>query len=144
MSKYFKDYDEFKKIFSALFDKLLSHEKISPSLSKANMIVQFQYTDPEAIITVNLKDSPSYCFGETNLKPDVIFKQSCDFSHSFWHGFENAIAALAKRKITAKGDIPKALKLLPIIKPGFRLYPKVLEELGYQDKILKKDKIKFG
>ena len=95
------------------------------------MIVQFQYTDPDTQVTMNLKDpAPKCLWGDTELKPDVIFKQSADFSNRFWQGKENVIAALAKRQVTARGSIPKALQLIPVIRPSFRIYPEVLKRLG--------------
>lgn len=134
----FKDYQEFHEVFDALMREILSHPLIAPKLSKSKMIVQFQYTDPDAQITANLRDpAPAgsnlvgdLIWGDTELVPDVIFRQSADFSNRFWQGKENVIAAMAKRQVTAKGSIPKALQLIPVIRPTFRIYPEVLKKLG--------------
>ena len=63
-------------------------------------------------------------------EPDVVFKQSAEFSNRFWQGKENVIAALAKRQVSARGSITKALALIPVIRPAFRIYPQVLAKLG--------------
>lgn len=138
----FKDAKEFEKVFDAFVNEILVHPLIGPKLTRSKMIVQFQYTDPDAQITINLKETPasgskSYVWGETDLKPDVIFKQSVDFSNRFWQGKENVIAALAKRQVSAQGSITKALQLIPVIRPSFRIYPKVLEKLGMNHLIVK-------
>jgi hypothetical protein len=47
-------------------------------------------------------------------------------AHRFWLGNVNLVIALARREMVAKGPIPKILKLLPIIKPAYVLYPQYL------------------
>ncbi len=133
----FKDSKELESVFNSFIKEVLSHPIIGPKLDRAKMIVQFQYTDPDAQITIDLKNSISdadvsakITWGETLLVPDVTFKQSADFSNRFWQGKENVIAALAKRQVSAKGSITKALQLIPIIRPSFRIYPVILERLG--------------
>ena len=144
MGQYFKDTEQMYECFGALFERARSDPTIGQKLARAGIIVRFEYTDPEGAITIDLKNEPqeegtyaNVYLGECDLAPDVVMKQSADFSHRFWHGKENAITAIATRKISASGDIGKALALLPAIRPLFRLYPKVLAELGYSDMILK-------
>jgi putative sterol carrier protein len=133
----FKDTAEFQEVFDLLMREILTHPLIGPKLARSNLVVQFQYTEPDAQITINFKEpakdpklSGNYTWGETLWQPDVIFKQSADFSNRFWQGKENVIAALAKRHVTARGSITKALALIPVIRPTFRLYPQVLQKLG--------------
>ncbi len=130
----FKNVEEFKTVFDHFIREILAHPLIGPKLARSKMIVQFQYTDPDAVITINLQESVpplsgSYTWEPSPLKPDVVFIQSADFSNRFWQGKENVIAALAKRQVTARGSITKALQLIPVIRPSFRIYPKVLERL---------------
>ena len=47
------------------------------------------------------------------------------------------IASLTRREMVAKGPIPKILKLLPVIKPAYQLYPEYLKSKGLEDLILK-------
>jgi len=133
----FKDKEEFIQIYDTFLKEVLSHPLIGPKLARSQMIIQFQYTDPDCMITINFKESPTDPkipgnprWGESNLNPDVMFRQSADFSNRFWQGKENVIAAMAKRQVTASGSIPKALQLIPLIRPSFRIYPQVLQRLG--------------
>jgi hypothetical protein len=139
----FKDAPEFQKVFDTFMTDVLSHPLIGPKLQKSNLIVQFQYTDPDVTITIDFKSPPkdpkragNFTWGETKLVPDVTFIQSADFSNRFWQGKENVIAAMAKRLVTARGSIPKALKLIPVIRPSFRIYPLVLEKLKMKHLII--------
>jgi len=51
-----------------------------------------------------------------------------DFAHKFWHGKVNLVTALTRRQVKAKGNVPKTLKLLPILKPAYDLYPDFLRD----------------
>ena len=145
MGKYYKDTEHFYEIMGNFFDRLITNEALGEKLSKAGLIIKFIYTDPDAEITIDLKNPPkeeghygSYYLGACDIKEDVWSKQSGDFSHSFWHGHENPVMALAKGKVKQGGNVTKMLKLLPIVKPAFAMFPKVLEETGKKDLVIKK------
>jgi 2-oxoisovalerate dehydrogenase E1 component len=65
--------------------------------------------------------------------------QSGDASHLFWLGKLNVPRAIATRQVVARGSVPKALALLPAVKPVFDLYEQALQELGYADLIPRKE-----
>jgi hypothetical protein len=47
------------------------------------------------------------------------------------------VSALTRRQVVARGNVPKTLKLLPILKPAYALYPQYLAEVGMADKIMR-------
>jgi hypothetical protein len=51
-----------------------------------------------------------------------------DTAHRFWLGKVNVTMALAKGQMKAKGPVAKILKLVPLVKPVFPRYQKMLEE----------------
>ena len=59
-----------------------------------------------------------------------------DFAHKFWHGKVNLVSALTRRQVKAKGNVPKTLKLLPILNPAYVLYPDFLREKELDQLIL--------
>ena len=133
----FKSKGEFEEIYGAFMNEILAHPIIGPKLGRSGIVVQFQYSNPDVLITVNFKEKPvdsklsGLCaFGPAPWAPDVTFIQSADFSNRFWQGKENVIAAMAKRQVTARGSIHKALALIPVIRPSFRIYPLILQRLG--------------
>ncbi|MGA2368148.1 MAG: hypothetical protein ABSF74_06235 [Dehalococcoidia bacterium] len=145
MGHYYKDSKELYDIYGHLMERLLTDEKIGPKFGSAGIIIKFIYTDPDGEITIDLKNPPSkpgyygsYYLGPCNVKEDVWSKQSADFSHSFWHGYENPVAAVAKGKISQGGNIVAMLKLLPVIKPAFVMFPKVLVDMGRGDLVIQK------
>jgi len=145
MGHYYRDADHLYEIYGYFMERILTDEKRGPKMAKANIIIKFIYTDPDCEITIDLKNPPekegyygNYYLGPCDLKEDVWSKQSADFSHSFWHGFENPVAAVTKGKIKQGGKITAMLKLLPVVRPAFKMFPVILEEMGYGDLIIKK------
>lgn len=142
MSRYYKDAQQLNEIYGYFMDRLMRDDKIGPQMKRAGIIIKFIYTDPDCEITLDLKNEPSegyygsYYLGPNELKEDVWTKQSADFSHRFWHGLENPIAGVARGHIKQGGKVTAMLKLLPVVKPAFGMFPVILEELGYKDLIL--------
>ncbi|HEY5529230.1 MAG TPA: hypothetical protein VIL51_07290 [Thermoleophilia bacterium] len=143
MGQYYEDIDQLYDIYGHFMDKVLTDPKIGPKMGKAGIVIKFIYTDPDGEITIDLRNPPakpgyygSYYLGPCDVKEDVWSKQAADFSHSFWHGHENPIAAVSRGKVHQGGKVTAMLKLLPVVRPAFAAFPGVLEEMGYQDKII--------
>ena len=71
--------------------------------------------------------------GETTMEPEVVMSMEADTAHKFWLGKVNVTVALARGQMKAKGPVAKILKLVPLVKPVFPRYRKMLEEAGRQD-----------
>jgi hypothetical protein len=134
----FKDSQQFYACVGELMDRAKRDPQVGPKIAKSGIIIQFRYSQPEAITTINARSTPSQAgafvdvvHGPCPLKPDVVMTMKADLSHAFWHGKVNLVAALAKRDIVATGPIPKILKLLPAIEPLYKVYPALLREKGF-------------
>ncbi len=132
---YFKDAEEVYEFIGTLFQELDEDEELSEKLKKANTIVQYRYSDPEAQITVKMIDGErgQVDLGATDLEPEVVMTMAADTAHEFWLGRVNVTVALARGKIRAKGPVEKVLKLVPLVKPVFPRYREMLEEVGRTD-----------
>ncbi len=140
----FRDSQHFYETVGELMDRAKKDPQIGPKIAAAGIIIQFRYTDPDAVTTVNAKDKPqqpgAFCdviHGPCDLKPDVILTMKADVSHAFWHGKVNLLGAIAKRDIVVQGPLPKILKLLPAVEPLYKQYPALLREKGYAHMIMK-------
>ena len=123
----FRDTEHLYEVLGALFDRVRQDPVISHRLLEGNLVVRFRFTDPEGVVTIDLRQAPlSYEFGPSDLQPDVEMIQSGDTAHQFWLGRLNTARAIATRRVVARGSVPKALALLPAVKPAFDLYPEVL------------------
>lgn len=140
----FRDADHFYECVGELMDRAKKDPKVGPKIAKSGIIIQFRYSDPEAVTTIDARNKPdqpgayvNVIHGETDLKPDVLMQMNADISHAFWHGKVNLLSALSKKQIVAEGPIPKILKLLPAVQPLYNEYPQLLREKGYTDLVMK-------
>lgn len=140
----FRDSEQFYETVGELMDRAKFDPQVGPKIAKSGIIIQFRYTDPEAVTTVNAKNPPAasgafvdIIHGPCTLKPDVVMTMKADTAHAFWHGKVNLVSALSKRDIVATGPIPKILKLLPAVQPLYKAYPALLREKGYGNLVLK-------
>ena len=132
---YFKDADELYAYIGRLFQELADDEELAPRLQKANTIVQYQYRDPDSQITIKViegEDGQVDC-GETVMEPEVVMTMEADTAHRFWLGQVNVTVALARGQIKAKGPVAKILKLVPLTKPIFPRYRRILQDAGRAD-----------
>jgi putative sterol carrier protein len=132
---YFKDADEVYSFIGKLFEDLAEDEELAPKFQKANTIVQYQYRNPESVITVKVKEGEDgqVDLGHTDMEPEVVMSMEADTAHRFWLGNVNVTVALARGQMKAKGPVAKILKLVPLTKPIFPRYRKMLEEAGRKD-----------
>lgn len=138
----FKDSKQFYDTVGELMQRAKTDPAIGPKIAKSGVILQFKYTDPEAMTTVNAKAKPTQpgAFvdvfnGPTDLKPDIEMTMAADVAHQFWQGKVNLVEALMKKKILLKGNQLKVLGLLPAVEPLYEKYPELLKEKGYGDLI---------
>jgi putative sterol carrier protein len=132
---YFKDADEVYAYIGKLFEELSEDAELASKFRKANTIVQYQYRDPDSQITVKLVDGEDgqVDFGETTLTPEVVMTMDADIAHRFWLGEVNVTVALARGQMKAKGPVAKILKLVPLVKPVFPRYRRLLADAGRGD-----------
>lgn len=138
----FKDSKQFYDTVGELMQRAKTDPAIGPKIAKSGVILQFKYTDPDAMTTVNAKAKPTQpgAFvdvfnGPTDLKPDIEMTMAADVAHQFWQGKVNLVEALMKKKILLKGNQLKVLGLLPAVEPLYKKYPELLKEKGYGDLI---------
>jgi hypothetical protein len=129
---YFANSDELDRVMELLWNRIKSDPDMSKKLLDTKLIVQFKYREPESKLTIDCSDGQEMKIitGATNLKPVIEMSMKADMAHEFWLGKVNVPLAIMSGKITSKGPTPKALALLPVIKPAYSIYPIVLEESG--------------
>lgn len=140
----FQDSQQFYDTVGELMNRAKLDANIGKKIAKSGIIIQFCYSDPTALTTVNAKDKPTQpgayvdvIHGATNIKPDIVMSMKADTAHAFWHGKVNLINALSRKEILLQGNQLKVLQLLPAVTPLFKVYPALLHEKGLDDLILK-------
>jgi hypothetical protein len=140
----FRDSAHFYETVGELMDRAKKDPQVGPKIASSGIVIQFRYSDPDAVTTVNAKDKPTQpgafadvVHGPTDLKPDALLTMKADVAHAFWQGKVNLMTALAKKEIVLQGPLPKILKLLPAVEPLYKVYPVLLREKGYDAMVLK-------
>ncbi len=129
----FHDTEQLYRVLDTLFRRVSDHRSIVDALLSARFVLRFHYTDPDGRVTVDMRGPElRWELGDSPLVPDLELFQSADVAHRFWLGDLNVPLAIASRKVVSRGDIRKALALLPAVKPAFPLYRAVLAELGLE------------
>jgi len=133
----FKNTKMLYDILIEFYEQLKDDPEIGPALAKTNLRIQFRYRNPAAVITINAAgDDIEILKGEYKGDLDVTMTMDADFAHKFWHGKANLVSALTRRQVVAKGNVPKTIKLLPILKPAYDLYPKYLRNKGLGELVM--------
>ena len=119
----FENSERLYEILGGFFRYLAEDATMAPKLLESKLIVRFDYTEPQASITVDLSGSSIIVsHNDDSKRAEVVMRMKADVAHRFWLGQVNLMIALARREIVAKGPIPKILRLLPVIKPAHALY----------------------
>ena len=140
----FKSSEEVYATIGELMDRAKSDPTVAPKIAKSGVIIQFHYTDPEAVTTVNAKSKPTQpgamidvIQGPTTLKPDIVMTMTADMANLFWNKKVNLLAALAKGDIKLQGSQLKVLALLPAIEPLYDKYRALVKEKGMEYLLVK-------
>jgi len=132
---YFSDIQPFYDALGQLFEQLSSDPAIKEKAVASNLLVRFVYNEPEGEVWIDCRgDDMLLLPGKQDFTdPDATLKMATDVAHKFWLGKLNLIKALTVGDIESEGSVPKLLKMLPVIKPAFKIYPGILTEKGMAD-----------
>jgi putative sterol carrier protein len=118
----FKDTVAVQELFGELWTKMIKETEFGPKLKESELSILFMTEDPEVVMYVDI-NGPLFGEEAKAKTPVVTMKMSGDTVHKFWLKQINVPKALALRQIKAKGPVGKILQILPLLKPGFGLYP---------------------
>ncbi|MDP8254422.1 MAG: hypothetical protein P9M14_01610 [Candidatus Alcyoniella australis] len=131
-----------KKVWGTYLDRLAGNPAAAEKISRMKIKMCFICADHDLTLNVFFGDPEapegkclSYSFDEKN-NADLVLTQDSEGFHRFWHGRQDVIAELVRGKIKAEGDVGRALKVLPLLRPAFGLYPEVLQEMGLNEMVL--------
>jgi len=131
---YFSDIQPFYDALGELFEKLSSDPAIKEKALASKLLVHFIYSDPAGEVWIDCRgDDMLLLTGPKDFAEcDATLTMSTDTAHKFWLGKLNLIKALTSGEIESEGSVPKLLKMLPVIKPAFKIYPEILKDKGLE------------
>lgn len=132
---HFKDEEDVYRFIGRLFQELAADPELAPKFRKADTTVRYEMRDPQSQITVEMRPDREMRvdLGPSDLEPEVIMSMEADTAHRFWMGRVNVTVALARGQMQAKGPVAKVLRLVPLVKPAFGRYARMLEDAGRSD-----------
>ena len=131
----FRDADELRAVFDALFGLISDDDEIGAALAAARTPQRFVFSDLGEVLDVAANDTPGgYLIwewgGEPAWAPEVVMMLTSEVANAFWQGKVNPVIAQATGKVRTTGDFKKALRLAPIVRPVFPRYRELLAATG--------------
>jgi hypothetical protein len=127
----FASAQEFREVMERTFETMRDDPEIGPNLREADIPQRFEFPDVDMV--VNLRAGRD---GEPNLywewtdqidwEPKVQLTMSSETANRYFQGKENVAIAIARRKIKAGGDVKAALVIIPLLKPAFEQYRRMV------------------
>jgi len=111
-----------EELFGELWTKMIKDYGFGKSLKESGISIYFVVSDPDMVMFVD-ENGPIFGAEAEKKMPVVTMKMAGDNVHKFWLKDLNVPMALALRQIVAKGPVNKVLQLLPLLKPGYEIYP---------------------
>jgi hypothetical protein len=129
---YFADADDVYATLGKMLEQAVADEELGPMFCRADTVISWLYSDPDAQITVELREGvPAHVeYGPSSLEPEVTMTMAADVAHRFWLGDLNVAVALTRGQIKASGPVDKILRLVPIAARSFPRYRRLLAEQG--------------
>lgn len=129
----FNDEAEVYEYLGGVFRLGLADETLVGKLRPSGVVLRIHYTDPSAVITVDMPGAEIHTGAGVGPAPNVELFMTADTGNRFWLGKVLLPVALAKGEVRAKGPVAKLLKLLPLAKGLFGPYRARLEAAGRSD-----------
>jgi hypothetical protein len=127
----FKSEQEFREVMDLTFGMMRDEPDIGPKLRDADTPQRWEFTDLDLVVNIraggpeerNLEWEWS---DDIDWEPTVKMTMSSETANRYFQGKENVAIAIARRRIKAGGDVKAALVLIPITKPVFALYRRMI------------------
>ena len=109
-----------------IFDAAFTDPEIGPKLVETGLVVAFDFTEPEAVVVIDMANKSVHEGLADGPAPDATMSMTADTGNAYWQGKVNLPLAMAKKKIKVDGNVASLLKLAPL---GKKLYPVYIERL---------------
>jgi len=94
-----------------LIEDLFADPLFAERVCTLDGVVQYQLQDPEAMITLDLRDGPgpSIGYGDSELEPLIVVTTEARVAARIWRGELDATIALARDQISVAGPTERLL-----------------------------------
>jgi len=133
MSAQFSSPKEFREVMDRIFEMMNTDPDMGPKLRAADVPQRFEFSDVDMVVNIRAagEDEDGNLYWEwtddVEWEPKVKMAMSSETANKYFQGKENVAIAIARRRIKTGGDVKAALSLIPITKPVYERYTKVVE-----------------
>ena len=104
----FKDSAEARKYIGGIFETAFDDAEIGPKLVDTGLVVAFAFTDPEAVVVIDMANKSVREGLEGGPAPTATMAMTADTGNGYWQGKVNLPLAMAKKKIKVEGNVELA------------------------------------
>jgi SCP-2 sterol transfer family len=127
----FQSEQEFREVMNRTFTLMSEDPEIGPKLRDADTPQRFEFTDLDLVVNIRAgrPDEQNLAWewsDDVDWEPKVKMAMSSETANRYFQGKENVAIAIARRRIKAGGDVKLALAIIPITKPLFAHYRKMI------------------
>lgn len=132
----FNNSDEVTKYIGGIFENAFGDPEIGPKLAETGLVVAFDFTEPDAMVVVDMANKSVSGGGPDTPTPSATMGMTADLGNAYWQGKVNLPMAMAKRKIKVDGNVASLLKLAPLGKKLYGDYIQRLKDDGREDLVV--------
>jgi SCP-2 sterol transfer family len=129
----FKDSAEVAKYIGGIFEAAFDDPEIGPKLVDTGLVVAFDFTDPDAVVVVDMPNKAVSDGQGGASAPSATMAMTADIGNAYWQGKVNLPLAMAKRKVRVDGNVASLLNLAPLGKKLYAGYIQRLKDDGRED-----------
>jgi hypothetical protein len=129
----FRSAEECREVIDRTFGLMSTDVEIGPKLQEAQTPQRFELPDLDLVVNITYRDEVAdghYLRWEWSddvpWEPLVWMTMDSEVANRYFQGKENIAIALARRRIKSKGDVKRALALIPITKPLYERYREMI------------------
>jgi putative sterol carrier protein len=117
---------EVTSYIGGIFETAFEDDEIGPKLVDTGLVVAFDFTDPEALVVIDMADKSVREGLAGAPAPTATMSMTADTGNAYWQGKVNLPLAMAQKKIKVDGNVGSLLKLAPL---GKKLYARYIDRL---------------
>lgn len=124
----FRDAEDLHRYVGGVMRAAGRHPEVGPLLAEARLTVALHYLDPDTTATLQLATPLLVTDGWADPEADVTLWMPGDVADRYWRGDYNLAVGVARGKVRAEGAVDAFLRVLPLTRPVFPLYRRMIAE----------------
>ena len=119
--------EQLNNIMQELLEDIFNDEKVGPKLKKSKLVINYIVSDPDTSIWVDTLQS-TVAFGEYERPASIQLTMNGDTFHAFMSKNSTIPDLVAEKQVKVIGSLARVLKLLPLVKKAYDLYPEIAKK----------------